>query len=457
MLARCRPFSQIAPVWRFGHLPEAGAAAREDGSRVMKECQVSTRGHGQIDPVSRLQGWSKVALPALVCVALAGCGPIGGFGSGPGPNASANLSAPTTPVDSQPLPGSASGDQIGSGPVRLALIVPLTQGGKPSVVGTSLRNAAELAIADSGSNDVTLLVKDDQSSPEGARNAATTALSEGAEAIVGPLFANNVREVGRIARAANKPVIGFSTDTSVAARGVYLLSFLVETYVDRIVDFSASRGKESFAALVPNSDYGRVAEAEFQAAVARNGGRVMAVEHYQPGAAGPAAQKIAGLAGQIDALFIPEQAEAMGSVAQALTAAGLDSKRVQILGTGVWNDARVLKLPALQGAWFAAPDNAGFNAFAGRYRAKYNEDPTRIATLAYDAVSLAAALARQQGSQRYAESVLTNPAGFNGADGVFRFRNDGQNERGLSVLMIGNGSTSVVNASPSRLAGGSGT
>jgi hypothetical protein len=419
---------------------------------------VSSSGSGRLIPATRLYRLSHAAVPALVCLGLAGCGPIGGIGNSPGPASGGGpLSAPTTSVESQPLAGAASGDTIGSGPVKVALIIPLTQGGNPSVVGKSLRNAAELAVADSGSNDVTILVKDDQSSPEGARNAAQAAIGEGAEAIVGPLFAANVREVGRIARAANRPVIGFSTDTSVAARGVYLLSFLVESYVDRIIDFASQRGKKSYAALIPNSDYGRVAEAQFQAAVARNNGRVQSVERYQPGQAAAAVQKIAGIAGQIDAIFIPEQAESMGAVAQALTSAGLDSKKVQILGTGVWNDARVLKLPALQGAWFAAPDNGGFNAFAGRYRAKFNEDPTRIATLAYDAVSLSAALARQQGSQRFAEGVLTNQSGFNGADGVFRFRNDGQNDRGLSVLAVSNGSTSVVSAAPSRLSGASGT
>jgi branched-chain amino acid transport system substrate-binding protein len=152
-------------------------------------------------------------------------------------------------------------------------------------------------------------------------------------------------------------------------------------------------------------------------------------------------------------LFIPEQAEAMGAVSQQLTAAGIDPAKVQLLGTGLWNDARVLKLPALQGAWFAAPENGGFNQFAERYRAKFSSDPTRIATLAYDATMLAAALARSQGPQRYADSVLTNPAGFNGADGVFRFRADGQNERGLSVLQINNGTTTVVSPAPRSFAG----
>ena len=121
------------------------------------------------------------------------------------------------------------------------------------------------------------------------------------------------------------------------------------------------------------------------------------------------------------------------------------------LGTGVWNEPRVFAVPALQGGWFASPDNRGFNAFAGRYRARFNADPTRLATLSYDAVSLAAALARTQGSQRFSESVLTNPSGFAGADGVFRFKPDGTNDRALAVQEIRNGSVATVSAAPRAL------
>jgi ABC-type branched-subunit amino acid transport system substrate-binding protein len=174
----------------------------------------------------------------------------------------------------------------------------------------------------------------------------------------------------------------------------------------------------------------------------------MSIEHYEPRTMAEAVQKIAALHDQIDSLFIPEQADAMQALSQALTSAGINGKQVQILGTGLWNDARVLRLPALQEAWFAAPENGGFNAFAERYRAKYHSDPTRIATLAYDAVSLAAALAHTQGSQRYSQNVLTNRSGFNGADGVFRFRPDGTNERGLSVLQINNGAAVPISPAP---------
>ncbi|MDX7952394.1 penicillin-binding protein activator [Lichenihabitans sp. Uapishka_5] len=392
-----------------------------------------------------VRGLRAMGTAASIAALVAGCSQIGVGGATP--PTSDTLSAPLAPVQSKPL-ASVAPTAIGSGPTKIALVLPLTQNGAPSGVGTALRNAAELAYAESGSTGLTILVKDDHGTPDGARDATQAALGEGAEMILGPLFAGDVREAARVAKAANRPVIGFSTDSGAASNGVYLLSFLIENYVDRIVDYAAQQGKKSFAALVPENDYGNVALAEFQAAAARRGVRVEAIERYAPGQAGPAIQRIAGDLPRIDALFIPEGADAMASVAQTLQANTIDSHKVQILGTGVWNDARVLKLPALQGAWFATPENTGFNAFAGRYRAKFGNDPARIATLSYDAVSLVAALARTQGANRFTDGTLTNASGFNGADGVFRFRPDGLNERGLAVLAINNGSATTVSPAP---------
>ena len=83
-------------------------------------------------------------------------------------------------------------------------------------------------------------------------------------------------------------MIAFSTDSSIAGRGVYLLSFLPESDVNRIVDYSASIGKKSFAALLPDNAYGNVVEAAFKTAVSRRGGRIVAFEKYGADRATPA-------------------------------------------------------------------------------------------------------------------------------------------------------------------------
>jgi branched-chain amino acid transport system substrate-binding protein len=396
----------------------------------------------------------KVALivAAGLALSLAACNST----SIPFANDPAPAPAPVPHVQSQPLGGPVGGgatvgETVGTGPVRVGAILPLTQNGAPSVIGQSLRNAAELAVDESGSSDVTLMIVDDHSTPEGAALAAQQVLGAGAEIIVGPLFAADVAQVSRAAKSANRPVIAFSTDTTVASRGVYLLSFLIESYVDRITDYAATHGKKTFAVLAPDSDYGNVAVAEFQTVAARLNAHVVTVARYPAGQPAAGMQEIAGVASQIDALFIPEQAEGMSAVAAALASSGV---KTQLLGTGVWNDPRVLKLPALQGAWFSAPENAGFASFAQRYKAKFNIAPTRLATLSYDAVSLVAALSRTQGPQRFSEAVLTNASGFNGADGVFRFHLEGPNDRGLAVLQISNGDSTVLSPAPRSFAGG---
>jgi len=356
-----------------------------------------------------------------------------------------------------PAGESAAAAQAADGQVRIALILPLTAQGNAGLAAQSMKNAAEMALAEFKVSNVQLLVKDDGGSPQGAQGAAQQAISEGAEIIVGPLFAQSVSAVGQVARSRNIPVIAFSTDASVAARGVYLLSFLPETDVRRIVSYAASRGKRSFAALMPDNAYGTVVEAAFQQEVARHGGRVVVLEKYPHDAnrTAEAVRRVAQAASQIDSIFIPDSPDAVPQIAQALAANGVDLKRVQLLGTGLWgDDTRIASEKLLDGGWYPSPEQTGFRNFSGRYRARYGQDPVRTATLAYDAVALVAALVKTQGMQRFSEQVLTNPSGFAGIDGVFRFRPEGTNERGLAVLRVTPSGGQVISPAPKSFAPG---
>jgi branched-chain amino acid transport system substrate-binding protein len=360
-------------------------------------------------------------------------------------NAGGPAATPAQPANAPPV-----GETMGTGPVRVGMILPLTQNGAPSPIGASMRNAAQIAINDSGSTSITLMIQDDHSSPDAAAQAAQSELGAGAQLILGPVFANDVRTASAAAKSAGKSMIAFSTDVTVAAPGVYLLSFLIQGYVDRVLQYAVSNGKKSFGILAPQNDYGNVAAQRFQEMAGSVNAQVVVTARYSSGQIATAAGQIAAAQG-IDAVFIPEQADAMPAVASALGTANI---KTQFLGTGVWNDPRVLKLPQMQGAWFSAPDNSGFDAFAQRYKAKFNNDPVRLATLAYDAVTLAAALARNGGPDSFNQAALTNISGFNGADGVFRFRADGTNERGLAVMEIADDGAKVISPAPRSFAAG---
>ncbi len=187
----------------------------------------------------------------------------------------AAISSPHSPAAPQ-----SAGSQIGQGQVKVGLILPLGAPGNAGVTAQSMRNAAELALSEFNNPDIQLLVKDDGGSAPGAQQAAQQLLDEGAEIILGPLFAHSVAPVGQLARARGIPVIAFSTDSNVAASGVYLLSFLPESDVDRLVTYAAQQGKRSFAAALPDNPYGTVVEAAFKQSVGRRNGRIVALERY---------------------------------------------------------------------------------------------------------------------------------------------------------------------------------
>jgi len=359
---------------------------------------------------------------------------------------------------SQPGGPPQAGSAIGAGQVKVGLILPLSAGGNAGVAAQSMRNAAEMALAEFGSSDIQLLVRDDAGSAGGAQQAAQQVLDEGAEIILGPLFAHSVGPVGQLARSRGIPVIAFSTDANVAARGVYLLSFLPESDVERIVGYAVTQGKRSFAAAIPDNAYGTVVEAAFKQSVARRNARVVALERYPFDRAQiPGAVRSVGQAGgRVDAVFVPDGADSVPAVVQGLAAGGMDTRRVQLLGSGLWEDPQIFTNSALEGAWYAGPDSTGFRNFSARYRSRYGQDPARTASLAYDAVALMIALTKTQGAQRFSEEVLTNASGFTGIDGLFRFRPDGTNQRGLAVMRVSPTGGQIISPPPKSF-GASGT
>jgi len=399
-------------------------------------------------PARPRRGW-RSALVAGLATFLSACS-----GSLPGLDVfNSNQPPPPPPAAANQAPQSS----IGNGQIKVGLLLPLSAPGNAGLAGQSMRNAAELALAEFNNPNIQLLVKDDAGTAQGAQQAAQEALDQGAEIILGPLFAHSVTQAAQVARARNVPVLAFSTDSNVAGRGVYLLSFLPESDVDRIVEYAISQGHKSFVAMVPDNAYGAVVEAEFKQVVSRKGGRVVALERYpaQGGNMVDSAKLIAQAATHADVLFLPDAGDGVVSAVQALAAAGLNLKRLQVIGTGLWDDPRIFGEPSVAGGWYPAPDSAGFRAFATRYRARFNQDPVRTATLAYDAVALVAALVKTQGPRRFAPDTLTNPSGFAGIDGVFRFRPDGTNQRGLAVLRVTPSGGQVVSPAPHTF--GSGT
>ncbi len=379
--------------------------------------------------------------------------------------------------------------------VRIGLLLPLT--GNPARIGADrlraaqdMLNAVQLALFDFANEHFEVVVHDTEGTAAGAADAVGLAIADGAALILGPLLATSVRAVAPAARAAGTNVIAFSSDRAVAGGGVYTMGFFPEDEVERVIAYALGRGLRRFAALAPDTAYGHAVTAALRGAAEAGGGAVGRVQFYDPetgdfaatvkqlarydarrGALVAQRQDLKGRPDEVarralqrlerlqtigelpfDALFLGDGGKRLQAIAAFLPFYDIDPAKIRILGTRQWDVPGIGAEPALFGGWYAAPPPAGRVEFEARYAATYGATPHRLATIAYDAAALAATLARAEGGADFSAAALTQPSGFAGHDGIFRFLSDGTAERGLAVLEVGPRIATVVSPAPETFA-----
>lgn len=353
--------------------------------------------------------------------------------------------------------------------VKVGILLPLT--GKHADLGQSMLKAAQMALFDVGSATYELVPLDTRSSSAGAVHAAEQAVRNNTDLVLGPIFADDVRAVKPALNNANIPMIAFTTDWSLAGNGTYIMGFLPFAQVARVTQYVEEQAIRNgtaparFAAFGPRTEYCDVVFSTLQ----RTGARIIRTGRFEPGdtnlqllveefATHTRTVNAAGdtTAVNFDALMLPLGGESLGALASLLDQHGINNKNVRLIGTGLWDDESLTRNPALFGGLFAAPDPATRRDFEKRYRDNYGSEAPRLTTLAYDATALSAVLSRNAGSgDVYSRQRLTNPRGFAGIDGLFRFRSDGLSERGLAVLEIQSGRARVVDPAPTAFGSGS--
>lgn len=332
--------------------------------------------------------------------------------------------------------------------VRVGLLLPFSL--RPQDAA-ALYSAAELALFDHGGPN-TLLIPRDAGSTEASANAAARALvNDGADIIIGPVLREGVAGAGAAVRRENIPVIGFSSDRTIGGNGIYLLSFQLEDEITRIVSYAASQNLRTIALLAPANEYGRRVEESLRAEARLRGVTVTQARLYSrtDSEAGAAATALAATlrTTPTQAILIAESGGPLRAVGTALVQAGVDPRQVRFLGTSAWQ-GEAQREPSLAGGWFVAAEPSARTDFERRFGEAFSREPTRLASLAYDAVALASLLSRDAGAAGFSRPRLENGEGFAGADGLFRFRADGAIERGLAIIQVGQNTTTVLDPAP---------
>lgn len=436
---------------------------------------------------------SMASLLAGLLAILAACGSDPGKSSGP----IIARPAPQTEFPGRrpvPEPQRPAADDFikprhldGDEPVRVALLLPFSATDQNAqTVASAMFDAAQLAVFDAADDRFLLVPKDTKGTPDGARTAVRSAIADGAEIILGPLFSESVAAAATVTRAAQIPMIAFSSDLESRGDGVYLLSFPPELEVSRITDFAVLNGYERFGVLAPRTAYGDRVTGSFAEEVFVRGGVIVHEERYfqDPAEMLEPAKRLAKYSKEIvplelrhdyedtgtpttssatdadqgytrgyQAVLMPEQGTLLRALAPLLPYYNVDITSVKLLGVSGWNNPRLTREPALRGGWFAAPDPGITEAFERRYESAFGSAPPKLSSLAYDATLLAARLAtRPDPYTRFSPEAIADPNGYFGADGLFRLNTDGSIDRGLAILEIQPGGIQIVDPAPRSFA-----
>lgn len=352
----------------------------------------------------------------------------------------------TTAIETAPLDSALPLGQPVPTLSKVALLLPLT--GKGAETGQAMLNAAQLAMFDMNASSLFELHPEDTG--KGAVQAMNNAISGGANLIIGPVFSNDTKAVSPIALQNNLNVVSFSTDTSAAVGNTFLLGFMPQAQVNTVLAYANTSGMKRIGLIAPRDVYGDSVTTTFSMFMGRFALNNVGIVRYSAGTL-PSAADLAVFKSGVDAVLIAAPATESQKISALLNDNGYPSTSVKRLGTGLWDQPEAAKLSALQGAWYAASSPRLRTRFENRYVETYGAQPPRLASLAYDAAALAVVLAKS--GNGFGRDTLTNPNGFAGIDGIFRFTQEGIADRGLAILEINNGTSRIIMDAPQRFGG----
>ena len=296
-----------------------------------------------------------------------------------------------------------------------------------------MARAASLVVPGRGGASATPIY-DTEDTVEGATVAARTAIDGGARMLFGPLRGDRTPAV--LAEAGRVPVVTFSNDDRLAARGAFVMGLTPAQSVATAFSYARAQGVQRVALVARPGPLGD-ASAEAARALAVAGGLTLTSVLLRERAGGVTEALRSDGGGSLpDAVFLPDGGASLVAFADALSGSG-----VQLMGGVQWGVQDVADVSSLAGAWFASPPPARFLPFLDAFQARFGEAAGIVTALGHDAALTAALLGNGRALGR---AGLTREEGFDGVLGKFRFLADGRCQRDLAVLTVQDGAVVAI-------------
>ncbi len=379
---------------------------------------------------------------------------------------------------------------------RVGMLLPLS--GTTAKHGQGLKNASMLALEDLKNPNIILQYYDTQGTPSGARIAVENAIRQGAKIIIGPLMSSEVQAIAEETIYKGVPVIAFSTAQEVLQPGIYTMGLLMDEQVNRIVSFAAQKGRKRLALLVPDNATGIAVARAATKSAQKNDIDVTSIGFYHPNISdfstiikqmtnyeqrhaevlrlkseleekvtagdNTAVNELKKLATKegigdvgFDMILIPETGAKLTTAISMLAYYDATYPDVQFLGTSVWEAGKFNNESVMHKSWFPVISRAYSGYFANKYFQTFTEKPSSLYSFAYDAVAMANNLSKV--SDDKLNAIITNPSGYKGINGAFKFFEDGRNQHSMDIveirpsgnIVIDSAGDNLANSSPIRL------
>jgi len=143
-------------------------------------------------------------------------------------------------------------------------------------------------------------------------------------------------------------------------------------------------------------------------------------------------------------LILPDYSVRLLQISPLLPFYDIDPKKIQFVGTGVWDNEVFFSEPSLQGSIFPGVPQSKRKQYFNDYYLKYRAQPTRTITIPYDLIGILEYIINNKLNFKEIHQLLNDKSiSFDGIDGKFSFEKN-IISRKLSVLKISNGQANLV-------------
>jgi len=323
---------------------------------------------------------------------------------------------------------------------------------------------------------LTILIKDTESDPQKTIEAVKELAESGVAAIIGPVATADIAAAE--AQKYGIPIITLTQKDQITRIGTSVFrNFMTPgAQTEALASFTIKKlGLSRFAVLYPDEPYGMNFMTLFKDQVESAGGRVVAVQSYDPvqtdfretlqkltsryspvpddskssgagkrmGPAPEAPDAARSSSEEFEALFIPDSPQKLAVIVPQLAYGNL--RPSYLLGTNLWHSPKLIHTggPSVQGSilpdgFFAESKSETIQQFVRIFQNAYKEPPGYIEAVSYDTAMMMFQIVGNPDTLFRSSIIqeLLRPDGYSGVTGDYRFDKDREVQKKLFMLQI---------------------